>query len=156
VRDWHSFAGGAAAAVTTAAILGAVLFWWAFDPAGDSASQNVAAGRAVYLQYCAACHERNLEGQPNWQTPLANGKFPAPPHDKTGHTWHHPDKVLVGITKNGILPYAPTGYKSDMPAFGAVITDDQIAAIWTYIKSTWPSREREYQERMTRQQGGQP
>ncbi len=138
--------------VTMAAIF--VVFWagWldSFEIAGPAA-QRIVAGRAVYLQYCAACHGRNLEGQPDWQSPLPNGKLPAPPHDKTGHTWHHPDEMLVGITKKGILPYAPQGYESDMPAFGDKLTDEQIAALWAYVKSTWPERERQYQKQMTRQ-----
>lgn len=146
---------GAAFLVTMAAILAVVLLWAGpLDPFGiaDPAAQRIAAGRAVYLRYCAACHGRNLEGQPDWQSPLPSGKLPAPPHDKTGHTWHHPDEMLVGITKKGILTYAPQGYESDMPAFGEVLTEEQIAALWAYIKSTWPERERQYQEQMTRQQ----
>jgi mono/diheme cytochrome c family protein len=147
-------AAGAVFLVTMAAILAVALFWTGpLDPFGiaDPAGQRIAAGRAVYLQYCAACHGRNLEGQPEWQSPLPSGKLPAPPHDRTGHAWHHPDEMLVGITKKGILPYAPQGYESDMPAFGDVLTDEQIAALWAYIKSTWPERERQYQEQMTRQ-----
>lgn len=147
-------AAGAIFLVTMAAILAALLFGTGpLDPfrTADPAAQRIAAGRAVYLQYCAACHGRNLEGQPDWQSPLPSGRLPAPPHDKTGHTWHHPDEMLAGITKKGILPYAPQGYESDMPAFGAVLTDEQIAALWAYVKSTWPERERRYQAQMTRQ-----
>ena len=147
-------AAGAAFLATMAAILAAPLFWAGrFDPFGiaDPVAQRIAAGGAVHLQYCAACHGRNLEGQPDWQSPLPNGKLPAPPHDKTGHTWHHPDEMLVGITKKGIAPYAPQGYESDMPAFGDKLTEEQMAALWAYIKSTWPERERQYQEQMTRQ-----
>lgn len=147
---------GAAFLVTMAAILAALLFWAGpLDPFGiaDPAAQRMAAGGAVYRQYCAACHGRNLEGQPEWQSPLPSGKLPAPPHDRTGHAWHHPDEMLVGITKKGILPYAPQGYESDMPAFGEVLMDEQIAALWAYIKTTWPERERQYQEQMTRQSG---
>jgi mono/diheme cytochrome c family protein len=143
-------AAGAAFLVAMAAILAALLF--GTGPL-DPAAQRIAASRAVYLQYCAACHGRNLEGQPDWQSPLPSGRLPAPPHDKTGHTWHHPDEMLEGITKKGILPYAPQGYESDMPAFGEVLTDEQIAALWAYVKSTWPERERQYQEQMTRQSG---
>src|SRR4051812_48817691 len=51
-------------------------------------------GKIVYAQHCASCHGANLEGQPDWQHRMPNGRWPAPPHDATGHTWHHPDKVL--------------------------------------------------------------
>lgn len=114
--------------------------------------QQVARGRAVYTQYCAACHGANLEGQPNWQTRLPNGRMPAPPHDASGHTWHHPDPVLFGITKYGLVPgkYAPPSYESDMPAFRGQLSDDEIWAVLSYIKSTWPEKIRAWQSEVTR------
>jgi len=42
------------------------------------------------------------------------------------------------------------GYENDMPPFDGVLTDDQIKAVLAYIKSTWPQREREYQEARSR------
>ena len=103
---------------------------------------QLAAGQKIYAQHCAACHGAKLEGQPNWQRRLPNGKMPAPPHDESGHTWHHPDEVLLGITKHGMAPpYAPPGYPSDMPAFGSILSDDQIRAVLAYIESHWTTRE---------------
>ena len=68
--------------------------------------------------------------------------MPAPPHDESGHTWHHPDNVLFAITKNGLVPpYAPSGYESDMPAFRGRLSDDEIWAVLAFIKSQWRSRE---------------
>lgn len=103
---------------------------------------KVALGAKIYAQNCAACHGSKLEGQPNWRGRLPNGRMPAPPHDESGHTWHHPDRVLFGITKNGLVPpYAPRGYESDMPGFGGKLTDEEIWAVLAYIKSYWISRE---------------
>jgi len=66
--------------------------------------------------------------------------MPAPPHDDSGHTWHHPDHVLFGITKKGLVPpYAPQGYLSDMPAFGDKLSDDEIWAVLAYMKTRWTS-----------------
>ncbi|MEL0022271.1 MAG: cytochrome c, partial [Rickettsiales bacterium] len=48
----------------------------------------VRSGKSIYKSYCAACHGRSLKGQRNWQVRGPNGKLPAPPHDKSGHTWH--------------------------------------------------------------------
>jgi mono/diheme cytochrome c family protein len=62
---------------------------------------------------------------------------------------HHPDDVLIGITKYGLKPYAGVDYESDMPAFGGTLSDQEIETIIAYVKSTWPEREREYQSRMT-------
>ena len=92
----------------------------------------------MYSAECASCHGTKLEGQPNWQVRLANGKLPAPPHDSSGHTWHHSDKVLFDITKKGPAAY-PDGYQTDMPAFGGRLSDEQIAAVLAFIKSTWPA-----------------
>lgn len=103
---------------------------------------NVALGEQVYAQHCAACHGAKLEGQPEWRKPLPNGRMPAPPHDESGHTWHHPDEVLFAITKRGLVPpYAPAGYQSDMPAFGGTLSDDEIWSVLAYIKSHWKTRE---------------
>lgn len=107
---------------------------------GDAAL--VARGAEVYAQECAGCHGVKLEGQPDWRKRLANGRLPAPPHDESGHTWHHPDRVLFAITKNGLVPpYAPKDYESDMPAFGGKLPDRDIWAVLAYIKSHWTSRD---------------
>jgi mono/diheme cytochrome c family protein len=117
------------------------------SPADPLNSGQIVLGQAVYAEHCAACHGAKLEGQPSWRDRLASGRMPAPPHDETGHTWHHPDSVLFGITKEGLVPgkYAPRGYQSDMPAFGGVLADGEIWAVLAYIKSTWPPRELAYQ-----------
>lgn len=100
--------------------------------------QQLASGARVYAEHCAACHGAKLEGQPAWQKRLANGRMPAPPHDDSGHTWHHPDEVLFGITKHGLVPpYAPPGYPSDMPAFAGKLSDEEIRAVLAFIASHW-------------------
>jgi mono/diheme cytochrome c family protein len=105
-------------------------------------SQTLALGGKLYAQHCASCHGASLEGQPNWRSRLPNGRMPAPPHDESGHTWHHPDEVLFGITKHGVVPpYAPPGYQSDMPGFGGKLTDEEIRAVLAYIASHWKSKE---------------
>jgi hypothetical protein len=82
------------------------------------------------------------EGQPDWRRRQANGRLPAPPHDESGHTWHHPDHVLFGITQKGLVPpHSPGDYESDMPAFGGKLTDEEIWAVLAYIKSYWTSRD---------------
>lgn len=106
--------------------------------------EQVALGRTVYAQNCASCHGANLEGQPDWKRRLDNGRMPAPPHDESGHTWHHSDKALFTITKGGVAAVVPN-YESDMPAFGSKLSDEEIAAVLAFIKSTWPDRPRAYQ-----------
>ncbi len=108
-------------------------------------SAQVAQGAELYQTYCASCHGVELEGQPNWQQPLANGSYPAPPHDASGHTWHHPDSYLFNITKQGGQALLPADMVSGMPGFGNQLSDEQIKAILDYIKSTWPQDIRQMQ-----------
>jgi mono/diheme cytochrome c family protein len=113
------------------------------DPRADSGdAARVALGERVYTQHCASCHGAKLEGLPRWRSRLPNGRLPAPPHDETGHTWHHPDRMLFAITKNGLVPpNAPAGYESDMPALAGKLSDNEIWAVLAFIKSRWTSRE---------------
>ncbi|MBT3238224.1 MAG: c-type cytochrome [Rhodospirillaceae bacterium] len=115
--------------------------------------KTVALGNRLYADNCAECHGVNLEGQPNWRVKKADGTLPAPPHDATGHTWHHPDSLLFSITKNGGQAGAPAGFVSAMPAFGETLTDSDIWAVLTYIKSRWPAAARKRQKLMTDRAG---
>lgn len=117
---------------------------WMFIDAGDA--DLVIEGRKVYEANCAECHGYGLKGQPNWQQRGPDGLLPAPPHDETGHTWHHPDAVLFATVKLGGQVFMPVGVKSGMPAYRDVLTDRQIEASLAYIKSRWPSDIRRRQE----------
>jgi|UniRef100_UPI004048C3E9 S-disulfanyl-L-cysteine oxidoreductase SoxD len=114
---------------------GPTAFWVA--PAQEPA---LADGKLLYGTFCAFCHGAKMEGQPNWRSRMANGRLPAPPHNITGHTWHHPDAQLLSMIKDGFVPgvTAPIGYESNMPAFGAALSDIQIKTILAYIKTYWP------------------
>lgn len=105
----------------------------------NSDDARVALGAQIYSDNCAVCHGVSLEGQPDWQTRRADGRLPAPPHDETGHTWHHADEVLFRIVKDGVAAIVP-GYDSDMPAYADVLTDEEIRAVLAFIKSQWPPR----------------
>ena len=106
---------------------------------------RVAHGESLYTHYCAACHGANLEGAADWKRRLPDGSLPPPPHDSSGHTWHHPDSLLLSIIANGGDPAS----NSKMPAFKEKLHDDQIMAILAFLKSKWGNREREFQWWMT-------
>lgn len=107
----------------------------------------LATGRKIYAQHCASCHGAQLQGQPRWRERDADGRLPAPPHDASGHTWHHPDEVLFRITKFGVAKAANLkDYQSNMPAYEGVLGDREIVAVLSWIKSTWPAGIREKQE----------
>lgn len=150
-----------ASAILIAVAAAAVLFYFnsGLAPTGSafitpSDPAVVARGEDIYARHCAACHGVNLEGQSEWRKRLPNGRLPAPPHDESGHTWHHPDDMLVDIVKNGLVPgrTAPPGYQSDMPAFGNTLSDNDIVAVLAYIKSTWPTKALDFQKDRTLQQ----
>lgn len=146
-------AGAAAAALATMAALGQ-------QPGADADANGVtflgesvsageiADGQRLYAESCASCHGSNLEGQANWKRRLDNGRMPAPPHDESGHTWHHADTDLFTVTKLGVSAVVP-GYESDMPAFEGVLTDEDIRAVLAFIKSRWPEQQRMIQTEIT-------
>ena len=116
----------------------------------------VQAGEKIYQAQCASCHGRYLEGQPNWRTRDANGFLPAPPHDATGHTWHHADDLLFEITKYGpSVVINDDSYKTTMPAYKNILSDEEIVAVLSFIKNTWPEEQRSWQEEVngTQQDG---
>ena len=86
--------------------------------------------------------------QPDWQKRLPSGSFPAPPHDATGHTWHHPDQYLFETTKYGWQRFAPPGYQSAMQGFQDVLSDAEIWAVLAFIKSHWPPSIRAQREQL--------
>jgi len=98
----------------------------------------VALGKQVYAENCASCHGVALEGQANWRQRGSDGYMPAPPHDETGHTWHHPDVYLFLMTKYGIEKMIGKTYPNNMPAYEDKLSDHEIIAVLSFIKSTWP------------------
>lgn len=112
----------------------------------------LAQGRQVYETHCAACHGSRLEGQPEWQRRGPDGLLPAPPHDASGHTWHHPDEVLLRIVKDGVARVAGMpDYRTAMPVYDGILTDDEIVAVLSWIKSQWPAEIRAKHDRLNRQ-----
>ncbi len=135
--------------IAAAAVIVAGAGGWTVLAQGDSAPPSgflpyedaavVAEGAALYDVHCAACHGADLGGQPDWRSRGPDGLLPAPPHDETGHTWHHPDAALFAVTRAGTAAMVGGDYQSAMVGFGDVMTDDQIIAALAYIKSTWPA-----------------
>lgn len=120
-----------------------------------AATADSMSGRALYVEHCAACHGLDLEGHPDWRSRDEKGLYPAPPHDETGHTWHHDDAMLIDYISRGgqaVLDDMGVTFTSGMPGFGSVLDESEIEAILNYIKSTWPERIRDLQA--SRSRGG--
>ena len=133
----------------------AVIAWRAGGSTGSPGPLSAASpaeieqGKALYAQHCASCHGTELQGEPAWRERKPSGRLPAPPHDDSGHTWHHPDEVLLAITRQGMRPpIAPEGYESDMPGFEGVLDEAQIRAVLGYIASRWSEPSRAHQARV--------
>ena len=108
----------------------------------ELSNRNLENGFNNYQEHCASCHGVNLEGQANWRIPDEDGTLPAPPHDESGHTWHHETQMLFDYTKLGGQVTLETAgimnYTSGMPAYGDLLNDEEIWEILSYIRSTWP------------------
>lgn len=134
----------AVGAVTVAVIAVLAVVYWPSEASSGRLLRPedrrlLALGQKIYAAQCAACHGQRLEGQPNWRERGADGRLPAPPHDASGHTWHHPDEVLFRITKYGVVKAANLkNYESAMPAYEDRLSDEEIVAVLSWIKSTWP------------------
>jgi mono/diheme cytochrome c family protein len=138
----------ATAGVALAALGGAV--WWASSDHAAESNQERAAlrpddsrltarGASIYAAQCASCHGANLQGQPNWRERGPDGLLPAPPHDASGHTWHHPDALLIRITRDGVAAVAgDPNYRTAMPIYRGLMSDEDIVAVLSWIKSRWP------------------
>ena len=116
-------------------------------------------GADLYQDHCAACHGADLEGAPDWRRPGPDGRLPAPPHDASGHTWHHGDRFLTDYVMRGgqvVLDDLGVAWDSGMPAFGDILTKAEIAAILDHIKSHWPAELSDIQSRMTEAEDGNP
>jgi mono/diheme cytochrome c family protein len=148
-----------AGVLITIVVAGVTVLWWRSSDQGTAtaalaqpADADLVAGATLYAENCAGCHGANLEGQANWQTPGADGLLPAPPHDVTGHTWHHPDSMLFAYTKRGgaaVLAEMGIEFKSGMTGFGDQLSDSEIWNILAFLKSQWPERQRQAQAERT-------
>lgn len=137
-------------------LLTGLAFWWLTRETGQSQRGDADAliqpldlrlvekGRGVYQANCSQCHGANAEGQPNWRQRNPDGTYRAPPHDASGHTWHHSDGLLYRIVLDGGKVYEDPGFKSMMPAFGDRLNPEEIQAVIIYLKSLWGPQERAF------------
>ncbi len=82
-----------------------------------------------------------------------------PRHNTNGHTWHHSDCQITQIVLNGSgemgemmrrMMGAAEGSPA-MPAFKGTLTEQDIKAILSYIKTWWSKEQRDWQAEVTRQ-----
>lgn len=110
---------------------------------GGAGAGPGATGRELFAANCAVCHGAGGEGQPNWHVRKPDGVLPAPPLNGDGHTWHHADGVLYRVVSEGgqILEDPGLDFTSAMPGFGGQLSQSEIVAVLTYVKSLWGEKE---------------
>lgn len=97
--------------------------------AGAGGDEGVIDGRQVYTTTCQACHQATGQGLPGVFPPLAGTPW------VTGDANIPVQIVLHGLT--GPIEVAGTTYNGAMPGFGGQLSDAQIAAVLTFIRSEW-------------------
>jgi mono/diheme cytochrome c family protein len=148
IRHWILIGAVVVLAVLVLALLPGLTDESAIAGADPKNHKQVALGKQVYADQCAACHGVNLEGAPNWRARDEDGYLPAPPHDASGHTWHHSDALLFKVTKEGTQAIAGADYPTRMEGFGEALSDKEIWAVLAFIKSRWPAQLLARQQRL--------
>jgi mono/diheme cytochrome c family protein len=104
------------------------------SPAEPSPPDELARASELYIAHCQACHG-DAEGR--------GGTGAAPPHTAEGHTWHHPDAELKEWVMHG-KPFTA------MPGFADELTEEEVDAILTLIKTWWTEEQRAQQADVSR------
>lgn len=86
-------------------------------------------GAALFASHCAACHQATGEGLPGVFPPLAGSEW------VNGRDSTVAAIVLHGIT--GSLTVKGSHYNGAMPTFGGQLSDEQIAALLSYLRRQW-------------------
>lgn len=89
----------------------------------------VALGQRVFTARCAACHQTTGLGQPGQYPPQAGSEWAQGPAHR-----------VVAIVLNGLdgpLHVKGEVYNNSMPTWKDILSDQQIAAVLTYIRQAW-------------------
>jgi mono/diheme cytochrome c family protein len=89
-------------------------------------------GAVIYLTNCSSCHQVNGEGVPGAFPPLSGNAV------VTGNP-----AAVITIVKNGLegrVDVNGQAYSGIMPHWKGLLSDDQIASVITYIRTSWKNR----------------
>lgn len=129
-RRWRVLAVAAAVVTVVAACSDG------FDPDPEVVDR----GRQIYAASCVQCHGGPTGGQIS--------DIP-PRHNSQGHTWHHADCLLIDIVLDGMTPRQGAAGDEIMPAFRDDLTEAEVDAVLTYVKTWWTEEQRQHQARVT-------
>jgi mono/diheme cytochrome c family protein len=97
----------------------------------EASHAQLEAGFALYRRHCAACHGAFLGGAAGWREDARL----APALNDAGHAFNHTDLELFRRVAEGVR--AADG-RVTMPAFGNVLSGDEIVTLLSYIAAWWP------------------
>jgi mono/diheme cytochrome c family protein len=92
----------------------------------EPSSDAMAAGRAVFVERCAICHADTRDYPSLAHNAIVSARDPATII-----------RVVLQGSQSVPAPHGPIGFS--MPAF-PVLSDDDVAAVLTYIRNSWGSR----------------
>jgi len=102
-------------------------------PQRQNNPQQLAMGEKIFQENCAGCHGEQGQGAAKWHKKGADGFYPAPPLNGSGHTWHHSLAVLEDTITNG-----SSEGKGKMPAWKGKLSQKEIQATMVWFQSQWP------------------
>jgi len=113
----------AAAAMTAAALV---------PSGGTSVASAAPDGEAVYTKNCASCHNATGQGMTGTFPPLAKNSLVTGDPSKVIHI------LLNGLS--GPIKVEGNSYNNAMPPWKGTLSNAEIAAVITYIRTSWGNK----------------
>jgi mono/diheme cytochrome c family protein len=101
------------------------------QPAAD-AGAFISRGKVVFESVCALCHGADGLGKPAQAPPLAGSEWVSDPADRVIRI------ALHGLS--GAIAVKGQEWNLAMPAMGASLPENDLAAVLTYIRQAWGNR----------------
>ena len=100
-----------------------------YQPATGGSSAH---GKAVYESVCALCHNTDGMGKPGQAPPFAGSEW------ALGSPARMIRIPLAGLS--GVVKVKDQDWNLSMPAMGAALPDEDLAAVLTYIRQNWGNK----------------
>ena len=98
------------------------------SPPAEAVPEGAARGGALYARHCASCHGRDGQGIGTFP-PLAGAAWATGPTDEAVRI------VLHGL--RGPVSVQGRSYDSLMPGLGDRLSDAEVAAVLSFVRSSW-------------------
>lgn len=99
----------------------------------SGAQAVLARGKGIYESVCGICHGSDGLGKPGQAPPLAGSEWVMAKGVK--RLLHIP---LAGVA--GAIQVGGKDWNMNMAAMGAALSDDDLAAVLTYVRSSWGNK----------------